>query len=120
LSEEHEDFEEEDQEEEPPSEEYLRSTHALMHKIMVQKAELTEEEMQEVSENEDLVNAYQNRWYTVAGKESEETYFVFYNSSSSKTIKAGNQLLINYGNLSNAGLLENYGFIEENNPYDCF
>ena len=61
-----------------------------MQKILVQKTDLNEEELQEVSENDELINAYQNRWYTVAGKEAEETYFVFYNSNSSKTIKAGN------------------------------
>ena len=113
------DFEEEEDEEEPDTE-YLKTTYHISQKIRHQKP-LTDEELEEVAENEQLQNAFQNRWYSLGRPESDQTYFVFYNASDSGMVKAGGELLINYGLHSNASLLENYGFIlKDKNPNDTF
>ena len=96
----------------------MRTNVALVDKMLKKEELLNEEEMETVAENDRLQEIFNDRWYLATGPQLEQTYFAFYNTSQKEKIKADTQLFVSYGYHSNAFLLENYGFILDDNPYD--
>ena len=72
--------------------------------------ELWEDEDEDSAEDNSKDFAY------LAECDSKDTYFTMVTGSND--IKAGEQLLISYGNRSNSNLLLQYGFAYQDNPFD--
>jgi len=98
----------------------MKKQYELMQKIVDEDISIAEnlsrEELEWVSESVILKQLYDNRWYR---PENTDTYFVMMNRKS-VPIQPGEQIFLNYGNRSNAYLMENYGFtLDDTNRQAC-